>query len=249
MNVHPFITENDVIWIVAPHADDEILAAGGLLSIASQAGARIFILYVTVSGFEVIRGGCNSVLDSRMQEVRAVTDTLSIVGYDILFKGAEKHLKLDTVPLATLIGWMETQSTCSLCDVKPTIILLPSVKHNHQDHRAVYEAGMSVTRSNPDIERDKLCVMAYEIPGTGQLGGAGFEATVYLELNEDMIQAKCRLFEQYASQVAKKPGLRSIHAIRTLAQYRGLECGCEYAEAYELLKLKFKHSGVDGYVK
>ena len=34
MDIRNFITPNDVVLVVAPHADDEVLGAGGLLSLA-----------------------------------------------------------------------------------------------------------------------------------------------------------------------------------------------------------------------
>jgi LmbE family N-acetylglucosaminyl deacetylase len=235
-----FLTSSDVVWIVAPHADDEILGAGGLLLQAHEVGAAIFVLYVTVSGYGVVRGGANADLESRMKEVEAVTGMLGVDEYDILFKGEERHLKLDTVPVATLIDWLERGSTFGATQVKPTVALLPSRKHNHQDHRAVHEAGISVFRSNPTNEKQRLAVLAYEVPGTGQLGLEGFDPNVYLELNADDLRQKCLLYEKYASQVSQKPGLRSLHAIEILAQYRGFEAGCDFAEAFELLRLRVR---------
>ncbi len=236
----PFLTRDDVIWIVAPHADDEILGAGGLLVQAHQAGAEIYVLYVTVAGFETVRGGMSVGFKARLQEVEAVTGSLSVAGYDILYEKGENHLELDTLPTVTLVDWLERGSKFGLARVKPTVVLLPSFKHNHQDHRAVYEAGLAVLRSNPVCERHRQCVLAYEIPGTGQLGLPGFDPTVYLELTADDLEKKCDLFARYVSQVLEEPGLRSPYAIKTLAQYRGLEGGYSRAEAFELLRLKVR---------
>jgi N-acetylglucosamine malate deacetylase 1 len=237
----PFLTGEDVVWVVAPHADDEILGAGGLLLQAKRAGAQIHILYVTVSGFKTVRGGADTDSKTRRQEVRSVTNSLEVAAYDILYQGEEQHLKLDTLPLADLVEWLERTSACALAQVRPTVALLPSPKHNHQDHRAVYRAGLAALRSNPANERHRQCALAYEIPGSGQLGLPGFDPNVYLELTASEVEEKCGLFSHYVSQVSSGPSLRSPYAIKTLAQYRGLECGYTGAEAFELLRLKVRH--------
>ncbi len=212
----------------------------------SQAiGAKTYVLYLTVSGFTPMNGGLSSNLDSRMKEVEAVTKALNVTGYDILFKGEEKHLRLDTTPLADLVDWLERTSAFSSSQIKPTWILLPSPKHNHQDHRVAYEAGLSLVRTNPLLERDRIQVMSYEVPGTGQTGLPAFQPNVYFELSQDALERKCSLFSLYGSQVSEKPKLRSLHAIRTVAQFRGLEAGYEFAEAYELLRAKFRVGGKD----
>src|SRR3989344_130052 len=239
------IQKEDIVWVVAPHADDEILGCGGLLSMSQAVGARTYVLYLTVSGFTPMNGGSSSNLDSRMKEVEAVAKSLNITGYDILFKGEEKHLRLDTVPLADLVNWLERTSAFPSSQIKPTMILLPSPKHNHQDHKAAYEAGLSLVRTNPSFEGDKLCVMAYEVPGTGQTGLPAFQPNVYFELSQDTLERKCSLFSLYESQMSEKPKLRSLHAIRTVAQFRGLDAGYEFAEAYELLRAKFRTGGID----
>jgi len=238
VNQSPFLNSDDIVWIVAPHADDEILGAGGLLLQAQEIGAQIYVLFVTVSGFKTVRGGATVDFETRHQEVLSITKSLSVSGYDILYQGEEKHLKLDTLPTATLVEWLESKSQFGLAHIKPTLVLLPSPKHNHQDHRAVYQAGLSVLRTNPNNEKHRQCTLAYEIPGTGQLGLSGFDPTFYLELSKENVEKKCELFSLYASQVSEEPSLRSLHAIKTLAQYRGMECGYHYAESYELLRYK-----------
>src|SRR5580704_2711504 len=43
----PPITANDRIIVVAPHPDDEILGAGGLIQQACAAGAEVHVIYLT----------------------------------------------------------------------------------------------------------------------------------------------------------------------------------------------------------
>ena len=42
--------------VVAPHADDEVLGAGGLVALAQIRGWRVHVLYATVAGYRVSPG-------------------------------------------------------------------------------------------------------------------------------------------------------------------------------------------------
>ena len=46
-NVFPSITSQDRIVVVAPHPDDEVLGAGGLIQQACTAGAEVHVIYLT----------------------------------------------------------------------------------------------------------------------------------------------------------------------------------------------------------
>lgn len=240
MDIRQFITPEDRILLIAPHADDEVLGAGGLLSVAKEIGAKVYVLYVTLSGYTPTRGGSASDVDSRGKELESAVNALGLDGYDVLYKGEKYHLKLDSIPILEIVRWLELESNVSVSKVKPTILLIPSGKHNHQDHRVVYDAGLSIVRTNHSYEDGKYCCMTYEIPGVGQAGLPTFDPSFYLEMDESMIDRKCKLFSLYSSQVAVKPHLRSLHSIKSLAQYRGIEAGYEYAEAFELLRMKYR---------
>jgi N-acetylglucosamine malate deacetylase 1 len=239
MSSQELFTKDDVVWLVSPHADDELLGAGGILHTAKQAGARIYILYVVVSGFRVANGGSDSYLHERLVEIQNVIEALDVNGTDVLYTGSEYHLKLDVYPKYEILKWLEEQSEYSFNNVLPNIVLIPSEKHNHQDHRLVYEACLSLVRNRMENTRKISWVLSYEIPGTGQVGLPGFKPNLFIKLSEETLAKKCELFKIYKSQVAKPPSLRSVHAIKTLAQYRGMEAGWSYAEAYEVLRVKF----------
>jgi LmbE family N-acetylglucosaminyl deacetylase len=233
------LKKEDVVLILAPHADDEVLGAGGFIQLAKTAGAKVYVLFFSVYGLKLVNGGYLTDVKSRKDEIKAVMSKLNIDGYDIMFDTEKEHLRLDTIAIKDMVDWAEAKSACSLSKVKPTFILVPSCKHNNQDHRRVYEVGLSLTRTNPSQDYGRLCVLSYEIPGTGLCGLDSFSPNVYYELSKELLESKCSAFALYKSQVAPKPRLRSIHAINVLAMHRGLEAGYEYAEGFELLRLRF----------
>jgi LmbE family N-acetylglucosaminyl deacetylase len=230
------LSASDRICVIAPHADDEILGAGGLLIAAQRAGIPSYVQFATVSGFSVLRGGTDSTLEQRTREVESVMNALAVTGYDVCFRGPEHHLRLDAVPQHTLLTWMESVSPCSLRRVRPTVVAIPSEKHNHQDHRALHDACIAMVRTDSATVDGSLAVLAYEIPGTGQTGLAAFKPTLYIRMDPIHVERKCELFTLYASQVSSGCQMRTAEAIRALARYRGMEAGYEFAEAYELLR-------------
>ena len=52
----------------------------------------------------------------------------------------------------------------------------------------------------------------------------------------DTNEEKIRAFEQYETEIREYPHPRSKEGIRILAQYRGLECGKKFSEAFILVR-------------
>lgn len=238
MSLIDILNKESKLWIIAPHADDEILGCGGLIARAKEVDSEIYLLLATLSGFKAINGGTDSQHGERENELRDVIRSVKPAGYDVLFRKGEYHLELDTLPIKDIINWLEIESNYSFTKVRPNIVLLPSGNHNHQDHRAIHEAGLTIIRTNPKINSHDLLILEYEVPGTGQPGFSTFSPNLYIELSIEQLEKKCNWFSLYTSQVADKPHLRSLHAIKTLASFRGLETGYDFAEAFNIIMSK-----------
>ncbi|MDD5087924.1 MAG: PIG-L family deacetylase [bacterium] len=227
------------VWIVAPHADDEALGCGGLLAQAKRVGAEVYVLVVTLAGYAPLSAGTACSHAARTLEMQAALRAVHATGSDVLFGHGDNHCLLDSVPLKTLVDWLETGSPYSFHRLQPNIVLLPSAQHSHQDHRRVHEAMMVVLRTPPNGDVAVRWVLEYEVPGTGLPGVGTFDPNFYLQLTEEDVREKCRLFECYRSQVAEEPHMRSLHAIRTQAAFRGMQTGGYFAEAYRVVRCHF----------
>jgi N-acetylglucosamine malate deacetylase 1 len=232
------ILKGTKVVIIAPHADDEILGCGGLISKATALDLEIYILLGTLAGFKSLNGGFDSDHQQRRCEFESVMKSGYIKDYDIFDCDGTYHMKLDTIPISKLINWMEKDSKLGLHKLKPDIILIPSGQHSHQDHQAIYESCIAVLRTNPAFPI--LLSAEYEIPCTGQTGIPAFDPDLYIELTPKQLQNKTSLFSLYKSQVAKKPCGRSLEAIKIVAAMRGLESGHEFAEAFKILRVNLE---------
>jgi LmbE family N-acetylglucosaminyl deacetylase len=117
---------------------------------------------------------------------------------------------------------LETLATST----RPDVVLAPSPRDTHQDHRLIGE----LVRTS---FRDHL-VLHYEIPKwDGDLGAT--QATHYVPLTEEQVQRKCDLLRScYGSQADHD--WWDDATFRSLARLRGMECRAPYAEAFGLAK-------------
>ncbi len=229
-------TPDTVVWIAAPHADDEALGCGGVIAAARARGAQVYVLFLTVSGYAPLDAGAVSSHDERMRELETAMKIARVSACDVLFENGKHHCYLDTVPVKELLDWLERGSECSYRKLQPDVVLLPSGLHSHQDHRRAHEAMMALVRVNPVDNGHSRLILEYEIPGMCLPGCASFQPNVYVPLTKAELDAKCEMFGCYRSQLAPPPHARSEHAIRALAAYRGVEAGCLQAEAFRLVR-------------
>lgn len=107
--------------------------------------------------------------------------------------------------------------------IDPDVVFCPSSCDIHQDHREVYYETFRVFRNTT--------ILGYESPRSSM----GFRPTLYVGLDEDIVEKKCRLVSIYKSQsneyYMQKDGLIA------LLRHRGVECGRKFAEGFEVIRM------------
>lgn len=104
----------------------------------------------------------------------------------------------------------------------PTLILIPSSADTHQDHQVIREEGFRA------FKRHSL--VGYEMPQNN----ISFPTNLFVKLDGDNLLAKHSALSCYNSQV-NRPYV-SGEFIESLAKVRGMQAGCKYAEAYEVVR-------------
>ncbi|HEV3051547.1 MAG TPA: PIG-L family deacetylase [Longimicrobium sp.] len=219
--------------VVAPHADDEVLGAGGLIAAAAAGGWEVRVLYATVSGFRSAHRGDHASDDARLDEVRRALAALGGASHDVLFTGEEKHLRLDTVPQHEMIAWLEREANA----FRPGLIATPCRGHYNQDHRALADACVAAFRPAPGgLKHFAPVVLAYGHSAAGWGGPAyGFAPSVFLDVDA-FIDRKLQALACYESQLIPPPHPRSLEGVRSNAASWGAYAGCAFAEPYECLR-------------
>lgn len=219
--------------VFAPHADDEILGAAGFIANARKDGWDVHVYFATVSGFSSAFRGDHSQDESRMSEVERAMKVLDVANYEVLFKGEEKHLKLDTVPQTEIVSWVEKATQ----KVKPTISVIPCQGHYHQDHRALNDACVAAYRpAPPGLKHFVPIVIAYGHSAAGWGGEVfNFRPNFFADITS-VIDLKLESLACYESQLCEYPHPRSLEGVRHNAASWGAYSGSTYAEPYECLR-------------
>ena len=213
--IRPHQVPGGSLLVLAPHADDDILATGGLIRVHVERGDRVRVLFLTDGS----RGGFRTEVDReyvalREREARAGLAELGVT--DVGFLG---H------PDQGLLGAEEElggQIAGELLTFRPDLVTVTSPFEVHPDHLA---AGAALARALDAVELDPR-VLLVEI-------GAPCVANWILDISGgDLMERKKRALACHASQLADADFEDKMLGLN---RYRTVNCGERtviYAEAY-----------------
>ena len=219
------------VMVIAPHGDDEVLGAGGLLAKCQQRGLPVKVLFLAVDASHHFGLDTPTTLEQRIAEIEAASRFLGYE-YEIAFAGRQLLERLDTLPLREMVDLIEGR----LNAWKPDLLLLPHGDDYDQDHVACFRAAHAATRPIPENCGKHLAkkVLTYEMPKL-EWATTPFRPCVYWEIS-DVIAIKKHAIELYGTQLRNPPHIRSLDNIEALARLRGSEVGVSYAEAFHVLR-------------
>ena len=223
--------KNARLLVIAPHADDEVLGCGGLISKIKSVGGKVFVLIFNVGSIEKYNN--KKFTDLRKKEAASAMKFLKVDRYDTIFDSPNDNRYLDAKPLHELISKIETESKVSLAKIKPTIVAIPSINSHHQDHIHIFKACIAALRPLNKPIAD--VVISYEAPEHSRWSASGvFQPNLYIDI-EKYLARKISAFYKYKSQI--RIGGRDKHTIKNHAEYRGKEAGRKVCEAYFVHRL------------
>lgn len=214
------------LLVISPHADDEVLGCGGLISQVKRSGGKVFVLIFNVGSVAEIESKIKT--DAWKKETREAMTYLDVDNYETVFDSPEDNRYLDSKPLHSIIKIIESDSKVSLDKVKPNMVVIPTNHSHHQDHIQVFNASIAALRPLR-IPTPKV-VFSYEAPEHSRWSTNGiFEPNFFLDIEKDLGK-KINAFYKYKSQV--RAGQRDKNTIRAQAEYRGREVGKKVCEAF-----------------
>ncbi|MGI5213822.1 PIG-L deacetylase family protein [Plantactinospora sp. CA-290183] len=216
----------DVVLVVAPHPDDETLGAGGTIAKLSAHGATVHVLAVTCRTNVTCLGGSDPGL--RGKEFEVACDALGVVGRRLAWVDTDLAVHPHRHP-RELVELIESGTDISIASVRPDVLLIPAGNGFHQDHHAVYRAGLAAARLGGTAQRAPRIVLGYSGPEEQWTGD--FNRMVFVDTSSTW-DAKRRALSAYQSQLRPAPHPRSIEVISTLDEATGLRVGAPRAEAF-----------------
>lgn len=216
------------VLIIAAHPDDEILGVGGTILKHVKAGDQVSILLL---GDGVTSRGDNAVgIKERANQAEQAAKILG--AREVILENLPDN-KFDSVPLLEITKIVER----AIFKIKPNIIYTHFGEDLNIDHRLTFEAVITACRPQPKFFVKKI--LAFEVLSSTEWqvkkNNKLFCPNKYHNI-EEFIDKKIKAMAVYHDELKVYPHPRSKEGIRILAQYRGLEVGYNYAEAFEIVR-------------
>jgi LmbE family N-acetylglucosaminyl deacetylase len=201
------------VLILAPHTDDGEFGCGGSISKWIEDGNEVYYAAFSACRQSVLKEFPEDIL---ITEVKAATATLGIkrenlilFDYDVRTFNFRRQEILDD--MIRLRG-----------EIKPDLVLMPSMNDVHQDHHTVSVEGLRAYKFSS--------ILCYELPWNN----LSFTTSNFMLLEERHIEAKLRALAEYKSQAHRNYANEEF--IRGLARTRGVQISARYAETFEILR-------------
>ena len=212
------------VLIIAVHPDDETLGCGGTLLKHKAKGDDIHWLICTSIDKD------HNYYETRKKEMQEVS---ALYGFSSIHNLQLKTMQVDEYSVSELVGKLSKV----INEVQPNIIYLPFKGDVHTDHRRIFEASYSCTKSfrYPFIKKIYMIETLSETEFSPSTKEDSFIPNVFVDISE-YFDKKIEIAKIYQSEMSEHPFPRSTRNLKALATLRGATCGCEHAESFVLLK-------------
>ncbi len=205
------------VLVLAPHTDDAELGCGGTMARWLDEGAEVFTAVFSSAETSLPAG---SARDRLTQECHGALDTLGVPAdhrffHDFPVREFGYH-RQDVLERMVRLAR----------ELRPEVVLTPSGADLHQDHGVVHQESLRAFR--------QVTILGYELPWNH----ITFSTHAFVELTEDHLLRKWKALMQYASQIELGRSYFRFEAIEAMARVRGMQVRGEYAEAYEMIRIR-----------
>ena len=210
------------ILVLAPHTDDAELGCGATIARLLEEGVEVFVAVFSSADESLPPGTPAGTLKKEFLEAMSsigVPQT-NVFLYDYSVRRLSYHRQEVLESLVKLRR-----------DLKPMAVLLPASSDLHQDHQVVHMEGL---RAFKDIT-----VWGYELPWNH----VTFAANAFVALERRHLEKKWMALQAYKTQFVLGRPYFSWNFIEGLARVRGTQVKTEYAEAFEVIRIKVELQG------
>ena len=199
------------VLIFGAHPDDAEIGMGGSIKRLADDGNEVYLCIASVPDHP----------EERWEESKKAAKILGIKEVFLL------SMKLEE------LGY--NRKTIGLVDqiierIKPDAVFTHWIEDSHQDHVNLSKCVIAATRKN------HFHVMMYENTIPGGLTAGAFRAQYFIDISTT-IKTKLESIKVHSSQI-RRNGDWWINGIKGRAMYRGYQIRTNYAEAFEIVKVK-----------
>ena len=216
------------IAVLAPHPDDETLGCGGALLRHRHEGDETY--WIIGTGITKEYGFDKELIEKRDKEIEEVANAFQF--QDVLRLNLPTT-RVDEISMSDLIS----RISAVFNKIQPEILYLPFKFDIHSDHRKLFDAAFSCTKTfrYPSIKKILMMETISETDFAPALSQSAFVPNVFVNISE-FIDKKIEIMKIFASEIKKHPFPRNEQTMRSLAMLRGAQSGVDFAEGFMLLK-------------
>lgn len=214
------------VLVIAAHPDDELLGVAGTLARHVAQGDSVSVA-ILGQGSLARDGGSAGEIERLREQARAAGRIIGVK--EIMFDDLPDNA-FDTVGVLRVTKAVERL----LVWFRPDIIYTHHPHDLNVDHRLTHQAV--VTACRPCATHVPSEIYTYETLSSTEWQSKQiepFRPNVYVDIGATL-EKKLAALAEYRSEMRPYPHARSLEGVRILAQYRGLEAGCAFAEAFHL---------------
>ena len=212
--------------IISPHPDDETLGVGGTIKKFSKNGINVSVLIVSGHLPPLYNPSAFQITEKEALDAFKI---LGVKNYDFLKIPATYVHKEDVASLYNQISNFIKKH-------KPEIVFIP-FPDRHIDHRVIFDG--SIVACRPIGKKFPRIVLLYEtlsethwnVASAEPVFNPDFYINIAKEINHKTLALNC-----YKSQISNNTS-RSVEAVNALAKFRGSQNGCEFAEAFKVVRI------------
>src|SRR5438270_9158767 len=206
------------VLVLAPHTDDAELGCGGTIARLLREGEDVFVAAFSTAEESLPPGTAPTRLRDEflaaMQTLGIPPEKTFVFGYPVRrLSYFRQELLEELVKLRR--------------ELKPDMVFLPSATDLHQDHQILNAEGLRCFKD--------MTVWGYELPWNN----IGFPAQAFVILEQCDLQSKWNALQAYQSQFELARPYFSWEFIAGLAQVRGVQVKAPYAEAFEVMRIRW----------
>lgn len=206
------------IIVLAPHTDDAELGCGGTIARFIKEGLNVKVVVFSTAVESLPVGSAANKLElefrNSMNKMNLKPKNIEVHHFPV------RKLNFHRQEILELMVQLKKE-------FNPDLVIIPSSEDVHQDHQVIQAEGL---RAFKDVS-----VLGYELPWNH----ITFTTQFFIKLEREDIEKKWEALKEYKTQLELKRGYFTNEFIFGLAKVRGTQIKEDYAEAFEVFRLKY----------
>ena len=203
------LSEKGTVLAFGAHPDDIEIGAGGLLARLAMEGADVHMAICTVPNQAATRR-------------KEAAEGAKVIGAELMFVFDEKPCRVEDIPMYELVRRFDQL----VADLHPDLVITHSANDLHWDHGLVNRATVSALRRTP-------CDLLAYLSSPETNAHARCVGECFADVSAS-IERKLEAIGSHKSQMSRF----DLESARDLARGMGRISGYEYAEAYQVLRVR-----------